>query len=114
VAVAIPSFAEGGAVLDVPSLPALTGTRLGDLIAARTGAARVELVPDLAAAALGEQRLGSGRGVDRFLCVALGTGANAAAVVGGAVVDTAFGCLGDAGHIKVEADGPGCPCGGRG
>ncbi len=78
------------------------------------GAWEVAVVPDLAAAALGEHRLGSGRGVERFLCVALGTGANAAAVVGGVPVDTAFGCLGDAGHVKVEADGPPCPCGGRG
>ncbi len=114
-AVAIPSFAgTDGAVLDIPSLPALHGVRLGERLAERTEAQQVVLVPDLAAAALGEHRLGSGRGVERFLCVALGTGANAAAVVGGVPVDTAFGCLGDAGHVKVDADGPLCPCGGRG
>lgn len=113
--VAIPSFAGAdGAVLDIPALPALHGLRLGEVLGRRTGAAEVAVVPDLAAAALAEHQLGSGRGVERFLCVALGTGANAAAVVDGALVDTAFGCLGDAGHVKVEADGPLCPCGGRG
>ena len=113
--VAIPSFAgPDGAVLDIPALPALHGVRLGEVLGERTGAGEVAVVPDLAAAALGEHRLGSGRGVERFLCVALGTGANAAAVVGGVPVDTAFGCLGDAGHVKVDADGPRCPCGGRG
>ncbi len=80
----------------------------------RVSRRRVEVVPDLAAAAVGEYRYGSGRGVERFLCVALGTGANAAAIVYGRVVDTAFGCLGDAGHVLVEPDGPDCACGGRG
>jgi glucokinase len=113
-AVAIPSFADGeGRVLEVPSLPALEGLHLASALAERTGAA-VAVVPDLAAAALAEHRLGSGRGVERFLCVALGTGANAAAVNGGVLVDTAFGCLGDAGHVKVDSDGPACPCGGCG
>jgi glucokinase len=48
------------------------------------------------------------------LVAALGTGANAALVVGERVVETAYGCLGDAGHVLVEPDGPPCPCGGRG
>jgi glucokinase len=108
-AAAVPSFVRGdGTLVECPSLPALEGARLGDLL----GGTRV--VPDLAAAALGESRFGAGRGVARFLCAALGTGANAAAVVDGALVDTAWGCLGDAGHVVVEPDGPPCPCGGRG
>jgi glucokinase len=52
--------------------------------------------------------------VRRFVCVGLGTGANAAAVVDGVLVDTAFGCLGDAGHVLVDPAGPECSCGGRG
>ena len=112
--VAIPSFAdEGGVVLDCPALPALTGLALAaELAQALRG--DVEVVADLAAAATGEATHGTGRGVRRFLCVALGTGANAAAVVDGHLVDTAFGCLGDAGHVLVEPDGPACPAGGRG
>lgn len=109
VVVAIPSFVgEDGRVLECPALPALTGVELG---AELDGAA---VVPDIAAAALGESVLGAGRGVRRFLCVAIGTGVNAAAVVDGAVVDTAFGCLGDAGQVNVDPDGPPCTCGGRG
>jgi glucokinase len=52
--------------------------------------------------------------VERFLCASLGTGVNAALTVGGRVVDVAYGCFGDAGHVCVEPDGPECPCGGRG
>jgi glucokinase len=107
--VAIPSFVNSdGTVGPCPSVPALEGMDLGGAL----GAGRV--VPDLAAAALGESRYGAGRGIQRFLCVALGTGANAAAIVDGAQVETAFGCLGDAGHVLVDPEGPECPCGGRG
>lgn len=113
--IAVPTFvADNGALLETPSIPALTGVNLAAAIAERLGIAPPRIVPDLAAAAWGEAQMGSGRGVERFLCVALGTGANAAAVVNGTVVDTAFGCLGDAGHVNVEPDGPHCPCGGRG
>lgn len=45
--------------------------------------------------------------------MALGTGANATAVVGRALVEMAYGCFGDAGHVLVEPPGPVCPCGGR-
>jgi glucokinase len=113
--VSIPSFVMAdGAFGPCPQLPALTGCRLDLLLAAETGASDVELIPDVAAAAVGEQHFGAGRTSERFLCVALGTGANAAAVVEGRPIDTAWGCLGDAGHVNVDPSGPPCPCGGRG
>lgn len=120
VTVAIPAFVRpDGTLTECPSLPALTAVPLGRLVtqqltALGVPAVDVDVVPDLAAAALAEHRLGTGGAVDRFLCVALGTGANAAAVVDGDLVETAFGCLGEAGHVIVDADGPPCPCGGRG
>ncbi len=115
VVVAIPSFVmDDGTFGPSPALPSLTGARLGVLLAERTGADAVSLVPDSAAATLGEAHHGAGRGSSRFLCAVLGTGANAGAVVDGQLVTTAFGCLGDAGHVVVEPDGPPCGCGGAG
>lgn len=115
VVVAVPTFVEAdGRLADCPNIPDLTGRPLGALITRRLGADEVLVVPDLAAAAVAEHRLGAGRGVARLLVVALGTGANAAAVVDGRLVETAYGCLGDAGHVLVEPDGPACTCGGRG
>ncbi|MGV8978330.1 MAG: ROK family protein [Cellulomonas sp.] len=115
VAVAIPSFVlDDQTMAECPSIPALTGSDLGGLLSDATGAGRVHIFPDIACAALAEQRLGTGVGSSRFVCVALGTGANAGAVVNGMPVATAFGCLGDAGHVLVDPDGPACPCGGRG
>ncbi|MFV0452802.1 MAG: ROK family protein [Propioniciclava sp.] len=113
--IAVPTFVgPGGRLLEAPAVPALTGVDLAAEVAVRLGRAHPQVVPDLAAAAWGESQQGAGRGVDRLLCVAVGTGVNAAAVVDGEVLDTAFGCLGDAGHVNVEPDGPRCPCGGRG
>lgn len=115
VVVAVPTFVEpDGALTDTPSVPALTGVRFADRLAAASGREVPVVVPDLAAAVIAEAQIGSGRGIDRFLCVALGTGANAAATRSGRLVETAYGCLGDAGHVLVEPEGPTCPCGGRG
>ena len=115
VVVAVPTFVEDdGRLADCPNLPDLTGRPLATLVADRLGAEEVVVVPDLAAAAVAEHRLGAGRGVPRLLVVALGTGVNAAALVDGRLVETAYGCLGDAGHVLVEPNGPACTCGGRG
>lgn len=115
VGVAVPAFlGDDGRVRFAINLPALEGVDPGELLKRATGSLTVVPITDVAAAALAEARLGAGQGVERFLCVTLGTGANAAMVVGGRLLATAFGCLGDAGHVVVEPDGPACLCGGRG
>lgn len=107
--IAVPGFVDAeGRLRHVANLPALEGLALDETFPG----ARV--VPDLAAAAVAEARLGMGRGHARVLVAALGTGANAALVADDVVVETAFGCLGDAGHVVVDPDGPPCPCGGVG
>ena len=75
---------------------------------------RVEVVPDLAAAAVGEYRYGSGRGVERFLCVALGTGANAAATSRAALSTPHSGASAMPGTYWSSRTAPECACGGRG
>jgi glucokinase len=107
--IAVPGFIDAeGRLCHVVNLPALEGLVLDE---AFPGA---QVVPDLAAAAVAESRLGAGRDRERVLVAALGTGANAALVVDDRVVKTAFGCLGDAGHVVVDPDGPPCSCGGVG
>jgi len=116
VGVSFPSFLDDrGRVGWCLNLPGLDGVDLRSALAPAAGGLPVRPIPDLAAAALAEARLGAGRGVERFLCVALGTGVNAAMTVGGRLLETAVGCLGDAGHVSVEPDGgPPCACGGVG
>jgi glucokinase len=115
IGVAVPAFLDvEGRVRFAVNLPSLEGVELSDLLRRVAGDLPVVPIADVAAAALAEALLGAGRGAERFLCVSLGTGANAAMVVGGRLLETAFGCLGDAGHIVVEPEGPACLCGGRG
>jgi len=111
--VAFPGFLDGaGRVLPGIYLPGFVGMDFVDTLGPLMAGCPVAVVPDVAAAALAEAAASDSKG--RLLCVCLGTGANAALVAGGVVVDLAAGCLGDAGHVVVDPDGPTCTCGGRG
>lgn len=89
---------------DVP-LRALLAERLGVPVA---------LGHDVRAGGLAEGRIGAGRGADRFLFVALGTGIAGAIGVDGRVEAGAHGFAGEIGHIVVRPGGAPCPCGQRG
>jgi glucokinase len=115
VGIGIPGFLdEDGRVQFAGNLLGLNGLSLPEALAGTLPRDRVFVVPDVAAAALGEAMVGAGRGVERFLCAAIGTGVNAAMTVHGRILETVAGCLGDAGHVHVEPGGPPCPCGGTG
>ncbi|MGD0983322.1 MAG: ROK family protein [Acidimicrobiales bacterium] len=111
--VAFPGFLDGaGRVLPGIYLPGFVGMDFVDTLGPLMAGRPMAVVPDVAAAALAEAAATDSKG--RLLCVCLGTGANAALVADGVVVDLAAGCLGDAGHVVVDPDGPACTCGGRG
>jgi glucokinase len=74
----------------------------------------VEIEVDSNAAALAEFHLGIGRASSRFLSIAVGTGLGVGMIIDGQPLRFAYGCLGDAGHIVVQPNGPLCTCGGRG
>lgn len=115
VGLALPGFIDDdGRFIHGVNLPALTGHNPGKALGALGIDNTIVAVPDVAAATIAEARCGVGRQVERFLCVVIGTGINAALTVSGRIKETAFGCLGDAGQVPVEPDGPSCPCGGVG
>ncbi|MER7404032.1 ROK family protein [Streptomyces sp. NPDC000070] len=86
---------------------------LRDLLAERLGVP-VALGHDVRTGGLAEGRVGAGRGADRFLFVALGTGIAGAIGVDGRVEGGAHGFAGEIGHIVVRPGGSPCPCGQRG
>lgn len=96
-----------------PNLEWLVGFPLRDVIAAALNT-EVLLEVDSNASCLGEYRFGAGRGSRRFLCLVAGTGLGVGMVVDGVLLRFMGECVGDAGHVVVDADGPECPCGGRG
>ncbi|MDX3094421.1 ROK family protein [Streptomyces sp. ME01-24h] len=83
-------------------------TPLRDLLTRRLDGTPVALGHDVRAGGLAEGRLGAGRGAERFLFVALGTGIAGAVGIDGRVEATELG------HIVVRPGGPVCGCGGRG
>ncbi|OQR59022.1 sugar kinase [Streptomyces maremycinicus] len=76
--------------------------------------APVALGHDVRTGGLAEGRIGAGRGADRFLFVALGTGIAGAIGVDGRVEAGAHGFAGEIGHIVVRPGGVPCPCGQHG
>jgi len=111
--VAFPGFLDAtGRVLPGIYLPGLVGMDFVDTLRPLMDCDTIAVIPDVAAAGLAEDAAVGSSG--RLLCVCLGTGANAALVAGGAVVELAGRCLGDAGHVVVDPEGPKCTCGGLG
>ncbi len=78
------------------------------------GGARVILENDANAAAMGEQWMGAGRGVDDLVLLTLGTGIGGGIISGGKILHGYLGMAGEIGHITVDADGNPCGCGNRG
>ena len=71
----------------------------------------VFLENDVRAAALGEHRLGAGRGYTSMLAVFIGSGVGGGMVVDGELFHGAHGGAGELGHMVVRAGGPRCGCG---
>lgn len=115
IGVAIAGFLddERGRMIYNSNLPWLEGFPLRDRLAQEFDLP-VELEVDSNAAAIAEQRLGSGRDSARFLCVTVGTGLGVGMILHGEPLRFAYGCLGDIGHIVLQPNGPVCTCGGRG
>ncbi|WP_327729013.1 ROK family protein [Streptomyces sp. NBC_00487] len=84
------------------------------LLAERLGGVPVALGHDVRTGGLAEGRVGAGRGTDRYLFVALGTGIAGAIGVDGRVEAGAHGFAGEIGHIVVRPGGIPCPCGQHG
>jgi len=104
----LPGFLDdAGRVLPGIYIPGFVGMDFVDALGPLMDGRPMSVVPDIAAAAVAEA---AAAGIpDRLLCVCLGTGANAALVADGTVVDLAGGCLGDAGHVVVDPRVPSAP-----
>lgn len=106
---------EDGHVIHSPNIAGFRDLPLRAELARRLGLrdAAVVVENDANAAALGEQWLGSARGVDDVLMVTLGTGIGGGLVLGGRL-HAGAGMAGEVGHVVVDPEGPACGCGSRG
>ena len=76
--------------------------------------APVMIENDANCAALGEQWVGAGRGVQDLCMVTLGTGVGGGFVVNGRPWHGMIGMAGEIGHMTVVSEGRPCACGNRG
>jgi glucokinase len=104
---------ETGVITGAPNLPGFDDFPLRDAIERDLGAA-VTLENDANAAALGEQWMGAGRGVDNLVLFTLGTGVGGGIIVGGKILHGFVGMAGELGHMTVAPNGNPCGCGNQG
>ncbi len=76
--------------------------------------ARVSVLNDMAAGALGELHFGRARGMRNIVFVTVSTGIGSGVIVNGQVYNGAHSLAGEAGHMVVDLNGLLCGCGRRG
>ena len=104
---------DDGRVVAWPNRPNWAGLPLRARLEARLGLT-VRVEDDANAAALGEWRLGNGRGYTSGLVMTVGTGVGAGLVLDGQLWRGRHGWAGELGHVIVQPGGPECACGRRG
>ena len=102
-----------GIVENAPNLPGWKNVKLGPIIKEKFGY-KVHLENDANAAAIGELIFGSGKKLDSFVMVTLGTGVGGGIVFNKKIFRGEFGAAGEIGHISIDINGPKCNCGSTG
>jgi glucokinase len=102
--------AAGGLITTSPNLPGWKDIPLRDLVSARYGA-YTALVNDASAAALGEYRLGAGRGLHNMVYLTISTGIGGGLIVNGRLYLGSSGSAGELGHMVIDVNGPEDTCG---
>ncbi|MGA2590347.1 MAG: ROK family protein [Bryobacteraceae bacterium] len=115
IGIGVPGFIllKEGVIRNSNNLDCLEGFPIRDEIEHRLQA-RVILENDANAAALGEQWMGAGRGVDDLVMITLGTGVGGGIISGGRILHGYLGMAGEFGHITVVPGGNPCGCGNQG
>ena len=96
------------------NIPGWRGFPLRDRVAALVPGVPVRMAGDALCMALGEHRLGAGRGARALLGIVVSTGVGGGLVLDGAPYHGRTGNAGHVGHVVVDPDGQPCGCGGHG
>jgi glucokinase len=115
IGVGVPGFIriKEGFITGSNNLPYMENFPVRDEISRRLGTL-VILENDANAAAIGEQWIGAGRGVDDLVLLTLGTGIGGGIVSSGKIIRGFVGMAGELGHVTVVPNGNPCGCGNRG
>ena len=104
---------DRGLITLSPNLPGWDNIPLRDMVQEKYQVDTF-LVNDASAAALGEHRLGAGRGVKNLVLVTVGTGIGGGIIISGELYLGACGSAGEIGHMTIDVNGPECSCGNTG
>ncbi len=99
-----------GLVTKSPNLPGWYNIPLQSIVTEKIGV-KTYLINDASAAALGEHRLGAGKGVSNLIYLTVGTGIGGGIILGGQLYTGTDGCAGEIGHMTVDVNGQRCNCG---
>ncbi len=103
-----------GVLIAPPLMPAWEGYPIKEFFRPLFPNAHVVVDNDVNIMAKGEQKAGSGQGIDSFLFVKIGTGIGCGIISNGRIYRGSDGCAGDIGHICIDYNGPVCHCGNQG
>ncbi|MDP2932023.1 MAG: ROK family protein [Chloroflexota bacterium] len=101
---------EKGLVTSSPNLPGWHDVPLRDMVGEHYGVPTL-LVNDSSAAALGEYRLGAGKGTRNMVMLTVGTGIGGGIIIEGKLYTGSSGSAGEIGHMAIDVSGPKCKCG---
>jgi glucokinase len=101
---------KNGTVENPPNLPGWEKVNLGKIIG-KEFKLPVVVENDASAAAIGEMIFGSGKKIDSFIMVTLGTGVGGGIIIKRKLLKGEFRSAGEIGHISVDLNGPKCNCG---
>jgi glucokinase len=101
---------DKGLITLSPNLPGWLNVPLRDMVRKQYGVATY-LLNDAKAAALGEHRLGAGKGANNLIYITVGTGIGGGIIVNGELYSGALGNAGELGHMTIDVNGPKCNCG---
>ena len=102
-----------GVIVGWGNMPIFNGYAMRDELSKRLNT-KVILENDANAAALGEQWMGAGRGVNDLVLLTLGTGIGGGIIVDGRILHGQIGMAGELGHMTISPNGNPCGCGNRG
>src|SRR5690606_6999331 len=105
---------HGRIIFSTDALPGWSGTEVKAQLEAASGL-RVEVENDANCAALAEARFGAAKGLDRVVCLTLGTGLGGGILWDGKLLSGGpNGGAAELGHLTLYPGGAECACGRRG
>lgn len=105
---------EGRIIFSTDALPGWSGTKVKEQLEAATGR-HVEVENDANCAALAEAKFGAAKGMERVICLTLGTGLGGGIIWDGKLLSGGpHGGAAELGHLTLYPGGAECACGRKG